>query len=167
MLACVQGRRAFATLAAALALGALGACGGDDEDAAVADYREEANRICADSKQAVEALPPPTSAAGFERYLARVKRIGRRYDRAFEALEPPAELRAQHRRLVVLSKEGEELLKELETALRGGRQPLEAIRSNLPELERLAREGNALARRMDLPDCVTPLALPGAAPEPS
>ena len=58
-------------------------------------------------------------------------------------------------------------MEELETALRGGRQPLDAIRSNLPELERLAREGNALARRMDLPDCVTPLALPGAAPEPS
>ena len=110
MLACVQGTRALATLAAALALGAIGACGGDDEDAAAADYREDANRICAESKRAVEDLPPPTSAAGFERYLARVKRIGRRYDRAFETLEPPGELRAQHRRLVRLSKEGEELL---------------------------------------------------------
>lgn len=167
MLACVQGRRALATLAVGLALGALAACGGDDEDAAAADYRDEANRICTDSKEAVEALPPPTSAAGFERYLARVKRIGRRYDRAFEALEPPGELRAQHSRLVRLSKQGEQLLEELETALRGGRQPLDAFRSNLPELERLAREGNALARRMDLPDCVTPLVLPGAQPEPS
>ena len=68
---------------------------------------------------------------------------------------------------VDLSKEGERLVKELETSLRDGRQPLNTIRSNLPELERIAREGNALARRMDLPDCVTPLGLPGAAPEPA
>ena len=75
--------------------------------------------------------------------------------------------RAQHRRVVRLSKEGDQLLEELQTALRGGRQPLDALRSNLPELERLAREGNALARRMDLPDCVTPVTVPGSQPEPS
>jgi hypothetical protein len=166
MLTGVQGTRWLATLAAVLALGCVPGCRGDDE-ASATDYREEANRICADSKQAVEALPPPTSAAGFERYLGRLKRIGRRYDRAFEALDPPAELRGQHRRVVRLSREGDQLLDELQTALRDGRQPLGALRSNLPELERLAREGNALARRMDLPDCVTPLALPGVQPEPS
>jgi hypothetical protein len=166
MLTGVQGTRWLATLAAVLALGCVPGCGGDDEASATA-YREEANRICADSKQAVEALPLPTSAAGFERYLGRLKRIGRRYDRAFESLDPPAELRGQHRRVVRLSREGDQLLDELQTALRDGRQPLDALRSNLPELERLAREGNALARRMDLPDCVTPLALPGVQPEPS
>jgi hypothetical protein len=166
MLPRVQRTWCLATLAAVLALGAAPGCGGDDGPSAD-DYREEANRICADSKRAVEALPPPTSAAGFERYLARVKGIGRRYDRAFEALEPPPELRAQHRRVVRLSKEGDQLLEELQTALRGGRQPLDALRSNLPELERLAREGNALARRMDLPDCVTPVTVPGSQPEPS
>ena len=118
-----------------------------------ADYREEANRICADSERAVEALPPPTSAASFERYLARVKRdrppLRPRRSSAARAARPSCA--AQHRRLVDLSKEGEELLEELRDRSARGRQPLDAIRSNLPELERLAREGNALARRMELP----------------
>ena len=142
-------------------------CGGDDDDAAAADYRDDANRICTEGKRAVDALPPPTSAAGFERYLGRVQRISRRYDRAFESLDPPEELRAQHERAVRLAEQGDRLLAELRTSLEGGRQPLGALRSNLPELERLVRESNALARRMDLPECVTPLVLPGAEPEPA
>ena len=167
MLSRVPRLRRIAACAAALGLGALGGCGGDDDGGNAAAYREEANRLCAASERAVEDLPPPTSAASFERYLERGRQIARRYDREFAALEPPEELAAQHRKAVDLSKEGERLLDELLVSLREGRQPLDAIRSNLPELERVAREGNALARRMKLPECVTPLGVPGAAPEPA
>ena len=170
MLSCVHVPRPVATLAAVLVLGAVPACGGDDGNGdgnPTSDYRKQANRICADSKRSIEALPPPTSAASFERYLGRVERVGEKYDRSFKALEPPADLQDQHERIIELAEESNELLDELQTALRDGRQPLEALRTNLPEIEKLAREGNALARRMDLPECVTPLALPGAQPEPS
>ena len=167
MLSGVFHPRRLAALAVALMLGALGACGGDDNGGDVAAYREEANRLCEASERAVEALPPPTSAASFERYLERGQQIARRYDRQFAALQPPEELAAQHRKAVELSKEGEQLVDELLVSLRNGRQPLNTLRSNLPELQRIAREGNALARQMKLPECVTPLGVPGAAPEPA
>jgi hypothetical protein len=153
-----------ATLATAAILGALG-CGEDAQE--TGDYRRDANAICAESERKLESIPEPRSAASLEGYLRRALEISREYDRRFRALEPPEALRAEHRRASRLSRRSEALVKEVLGDLGSGEPTLDLLQRTLPELEQIARESNALARRMGLDDCVNPLALPGESPEPS
>jgi hypothetical protein len=150
-----------ATLAAVLLAGVT--CGGDDQSGG--DYRQEANAICSEAERKIEALPIPTSVAELERYLRRALEMSKEYDRKFEALDPPAQLRAEHRRAIRLSRRAERLIEPLVTG--GEELSLKKLRRTVPEIERLAGESNALAREMDLPDCVIPLTSPGAPPESS
>jgi hypothetical protein len=165
MLRCMRVRGHLAALGAA-ALLAWAGCGGEEESGG--DYREDANAICREAERKIEALPVPSSIADFERYLRKALEISKQYDREFQALAPPAELRAEHRRLMRMTRRGERLLEDLvDDVAAGDELPLERIQRALPELERIAGESNALAKRMDLPDCLNPLTPPGAPPEPS
>lgn len=164
MLRSVDGPHPVAVLAAVALLGAAG-CGGDEQSES--GYREEANAICEEAERKLEALPEPATTADLERYLRQAIEISKDSDREFRALEPPAELRAQHRRAIRLSRRGERLIETLLDELAAGEPSLKTLQRMLPELEDIGRESNALARRMKLPDCVTPLTAPGSAPEPS
>jgi hypothetical protein len=154
----------LATLAAAALAGVL-ACG--EEDRAATDYRRHANAICAQGERRIEALPAPATPGDLESYLRRGLAIAKRSDRRLRALEPPAELRAEHLRAGRLSRRGEVLLESLLDDLGSGLPSLETLGRTLPKLERTVREANALARRMGLDECVTPLTLPGESPQPS
>jgi hypothetical protein len=160
----VRSHRPVVTLAAAVLAGAL-ACG--EEDRAASDYHRQANAICAQAERRIEALQAPATPDGLERYLRRGLAIAKPYDRRLRALEPPPELRAEHLRAGRLSRRGEVLLESLLDDLESGRPSLETLGRTLPKLERTVRESNALARRMGLDECVTPLTLPGESPEPS
>jgi|Tabmets5t2r1_1033131.scaffolds.fasta_scaffold06116_2 hypothetical protein len=164
MLHPVQPHGLLATLAAAALAGVLG-CG--EEDRAATDYRRQANAICAQAERRIEALPAPATPDGLERYLRRGLAIAKRYDRRLRALEAPAELRAEHLRAGRLSRRGEVLLESLLDDLGAGLPSPETLGRKLPKLERTVRESNALAERMGLDECVTPLTLPGESPEPS
>jgi hypothetical protein len=165
MLPCVKGMASLVAFGVAALVAVATGCGGDSGSAD--DYREQASALCRRSERAVERLPTPTTAQGFQRYVESTARLARKYDRDFKALEPPDDLRDEHRQLVRLSAEGERLLARLAAELGGARQTLGAIRDSLPDLERLARKSNALAERMDLPDCVQPLELPGSETNPA
>jgi hypothetical protein len=164
MLRSMYGRRHLAVLAAAALLGAAG-CGDDDQSES--GYREEANAICDEAERKLEELPQPSTIDDLEGYLRQGIEISKEYDRSFRALSPPAELRAQHRRAIRLSRRGERLIETLVDDLAAGEPPLKTLQRALPKLDDIARESNSLARRMKLPDCVMPLSVPGRPPEPS
>ena len=165
MLGCVLARDQLTALGVAVLL--AGAGGGGDEQPR-GDYREDAGAICSKAEREIETLPPPSSIADIERYLRKALEISREYDREFEALEPPADLRAEHRRLMRVTRRGERLIEGLVNAVAAGDEPtLGRLQRSLPELERIARESNALAKRMDLPECLNRLTPPGSSPEPS
>jgi hypothetical protein len=165
MLRCMHARGHLAALGAAALMAGAG-CGGEEESGG--DYREDAGAICREAERKIEAVPVPSSIADFERYLTRALEISKQYDREFQALVPPAELRAEHRRLMQVTRRGERLIEDLvDDVAAGDEHTLERIQRALPELERIASESNDLAKRMDLPDCLNPLTPPGAPPEPA
>jgi hypothetical protein len=85
----------------------------------------DANAICAEAERKIEALPAPATVEGFEPFLRRGLQISKRYDRRFRALEPPPELRDQHRRAGRLSRRAERLVESLLDDLESGRPSLE------------------------------------------
>jgi hypothetical protein len=166
MLRQVSPRGHLTAALAAIVVAAAG-CGGDD-DGSAGDYRDEANAICRDAEGKIEDLGVPSSAEDLGRYLREGLEISREYNREFEALEPPSELGAEHHRLVELSRRAERLTEPLvDEVTTGDPAALKSLQRALPKLERIGRQSNTLARRMDLPDCVTPLTPPGAPPAPS
>jgi hypothetical protein len=165
MLGRVRARDQLTVLGVA-ALLAFAGCGGDEQSGG--DYREDANDICRKAERGIEALPTPSSIADIERYLRKALEISKEYDREFKALEPPADLRAEHQRLMRVTRRGKRLIEGLVNDVAAGDpRTLARLQRALPELERIARESNALAKRMDLPDCLNRLTPPGSSPEPS
>lgn len=125
-------------------------------------YREEANGICRGLQSEVEDLPVPREPRNLGRYLQMNLELARDANRRFNALKPPGDLAAEHRRLERLNVRGERALAELARRVDHSRRPGETLREGFRDLEPLVAESNRLARAAGLDDCIEEL--PGAAP---
>jgi hypothetical protein len=134
-------------------------CGGDEADAG--DYREGASALCAEAKREAESVSPPRNRREWEAFLGDTMEFARDYNRRFDALEPPAELADEHARSLRLSVRAEELTEDHLDDLAAGDALSELLPRYLDEIIEISRRSNALARSMDLPECVVPLPGPG------
>jgi hypothetical protein len=140
-------RFAAALLAAAAGLPGCGDDSGGDQLSAT-EYRERANRICREAEREARRL----ERASVREQLEQSADAAERSQERFEQLEPPDELRDKHDEAVRKGREALELLREAQREFEGDRAG--SVLGVVGELERVVREGNAVARELGLDDCV-------------
>jgi hypothetical protein len=151
-----------------LAAALLAACGsdGDDDGLNADEYRDRANRICAEANREVEGLDPPTSPDQLADFLERGLELGRSYDRRFRELDPPDELEDLHERGVRLSERLDERFQSLIDRVRAADEPLAELQRGLQGLLSQVEEADELNRELGLDECleVPGLSEPGQGP---
>jgi hypothetical protein len=154
-------------LALAMAAFPVG-CGGDDSGDAggggglsVSEYRERGNALCAEEKDALLRISPPTRPQEIAAYLEESLRVGRRYDRKEdETLEPPPlELRGLHQRLERLDARVEAALERTIERVKRSDAPEVTFAREISKLTPDLQQGIELARKAGLKECAE-VALP-------
>lgn len=138
---------------------AAAACGGEDSSAE--EYREQASELCTEAMRDAETVTPPRGRRGWDAFLRETLEFSREYTRALEQLEPPEDLADQHEQVKRLNLRAERLTARLREDLAAGGTERELLPPFLQELLAIARRDNRLAREMGVPECVTPLPVPG------
>jgi hypothetical protein len=126
-------------------------------------YREQANRICAQFARKVARIPAPSSSGDFRRYLRRRALVAERLTDFGRPSGPPDELDVADAEMSrVQAAIQYRLYEALERMGRGG-DASAAYRRMQPPLAYLLRKANALARDMGVDECRSS---PGAGPSP-
>lgn len=143
----------------ALALGAVAlaaACGGGDSSSEAlepVELREQADAICAEAEEQLDALGVPTDPAEIPRYVAEARALGATQLEKLEELEPPEELAEDYARALELLAERQELIDDLSDEITSGADPVVALQSAPERIEEIDQELDALAREMGLTEC--------------
>jgi hypothetical protein len=156
--------RAGALLTAAALL--AGSCD-DGEDSRADSYRERGNAVCREAERAAEKVPEPTSETGFARYFERLLAVNEPFQKRFERLEPPEDLRSTHREAVREGRLQIHTIRKLVRQLRKSDDDAATLDVGLPVLLQMIERGNRLSRELGLKDCVQRVPVPGAEPAPS
>lgn len=145
---------------ALLAAGALAlpACGGDDEDdggggeaLTKAQLVSQADAICRDLNQKVDALPEPESVEDIETFAQDLLDTVEPAVADLKALVPPSEVEADYDRAMELLDNQVERTRELQEA---GKEGDEAkVRSVIASGEKDDAEGDRIARKIGLKEC--------------
>jgi hypothetical protein len=143
---------------------AVAGCGGgsDGGGLSAAEYRSQANSICRQSERAARSLPQPKRLDEIDDSFQRIATESKRYERRFEALDPPPELRAKHQAAVRTSRRVDVYIEGLVVKLRHSKNQVATLSREFPRLGRLIEQGNRQSRALGLDDCVAELPTPGA-----
>jgi hypothetical protein len=127
----------------------------------VSEYRERANALCAEEKDALARIPPPTRLQEFAAYLEELLRVGRRYERKDdETLEPPPlELRELHQRAERVDARLEAGLERTIERMKRSDAPGVTLAREIRKLNPDIQQGIELARKAGLKECAE-VALP-------
>jgi hypothetical protein len=137
-------------LIALLALAAVG-CGGSGDRLSQQEFAQEANSICREFEQKVDALGEPENLDDLEGFSDRAAEIFRDGSDELRALEPPEELEDDYDRLVDIIDDALEDFERLGEAAKGGDQD-ELARIG-EEIDAKDEESDRLARELRLDDC--------------
>jgi hypothetical protein len=146
----LSSRRAWAFLAGATALVAAG-CGGDDQ-LSQAEFREQANAVCAKYEEQIDELAVPSSVEQIPAYVEKAAPLVEQELDELKSLEPPDEDRETY----------DQMIAEEEKTLTAGRELSEAAQEKDDvALERALDAGNVASEKADqhaealgLNDCV-------------
>ena len=148
-------RRALSVLAlGVVALAA--ACGGSDSGSGALEpdeLRKQADAVCAEAEEQLDALGEPTDPAEIPRYVAEARVLGATQLEKLEALEPPEELAQDYGQALELLSERQELIDGLSEEIAAGADPVAAIQSAPERIEEIDQELDALAREIGLTEC--------------
>jgi hypothetical protein len=154
--------RGLLSLFAVVVFGAVAVaagCGGDESEAD--EYREEMSALCTEALREAEGLRVPSSPRQLEALMRKTVRLSQRYTGRLEALEPPAELADLHERSTRLNRRAERLTEELADDLAAGGAPQKLVSQYSVKILEIGKRDNEVARKLGLPDCVTPIPGPG------
>ena len=127
-------------------------------------YRKAVNRLCREDEAAADRIADFRTPEAIGRSLRRTLTYTRKRRPRYEALRPPAQLRAGHRESRELSDRAERELARLVDRVEAGADPLAELRSALPTLTALLERGNRLARRLGTKDCIVEVPPAATAP---
>lgn len=146
-------RRGLAS-ACALALLAAGCGGGGsstDTTLSPAEFRQQADAICANDEARIKALGSPTSADELGDYLDKAMPIFEEGNQALHRLNVPDELAADWERAMELQDQSIEDLRELRDAIEN--QDDARVQELLAELNTADAESTRIARKIGLENC--------------
>lgn len=131
----------------------LAACGGGESELTAAEYRQQADTICAETRAALGGLEDPQTpeevAPALRRALVPIDDQLERLD----DLTPPEELTADHDRALDALTEQRGLIGEAAQAIQDGEDAATVTAQLTPELERLDGVADTAARELGLTVC--------------
>jgi hypothetical protein len=145
-------RTRFSRSSAASALAALlllAGCGGDSAHDA---FVEDANAVCAENREQVDALASPQSSQQLVRYVDELTRLARAQVRGLRALEPPDDDAAEFERMLVRMEATLQLYPDLREAVETGQQA--AVQSVLQRANSSNEEAARSAEAIGLDECI-------------
>jgi hypothetical protein len=150
-------RRSIAGTLAVGAIALIAGCGGggDSSAASADDYRQAADQICADANQQTSAISTPTSAAEFLPALQEQLPIEQTQLDKFEALVPPADLKAAHDKAVAFLQKRDEIFQQAVTRISGGESPTAVLQDLTSEIDQANAQGKEAAKELGLKVCGT------------
>jgi len=129
---------------------ALAGCGGDDggKRLTAAEYRSQADAICAKANEDLRELEPPDSLGAMRSFVDEARPIAEGAVDDLDDLEPPQQLEPAHERWIQQNRHMVELLDDLKN------QGLPGVASKAREFDRAAKTANDTARDdLGLDDC--------------
>jgi hypothetical protein len=143
---------ALAALAAlALAAGCGGGGGGDGDPLTTEEFLQQADAICAEANQQLDALGEPQTIQELATMAPEALSISEQSLDSLSELNPPEDLQAQYDRALELLGQQNALAQELVTAAEAGDQAqIQAIAS---EAEPLDTEADGIAAELGLTEC--------------
>jgi hypothetical protein len=149
--------RLITALLALIALAALAAagCGGDGGDGgdrlSAAEFREEADAICAEYDQKIQDLGEPESLDDLNSFIERAIPIIEEGFNKLDELQPPEELEADWNRAMDINSENLQLTRDLQAAAESGNA--ERVQEILAQAGNNEEEKDRLARELGLQRC--------------
>jgi hypothetical protein len=132
------------------ALVLVAGCGGD-EGMSREEFISEADAICQEFDQRVEAVDEPQSADDIERYVNEVRPVIEDGLNDLKELQPPEEIEEQWNELVAKNEEGLQMLDDLaEAGTSGDEARLQQITE---DATRRDNESDRIARQIGLQEC--------------
>jgi hypothetical protein len=147
-------RRSFAVLAVAAAGLSLAACGGGDDALTADEFRAEARKICAETREEMADSQRPTgSQREYARDLERRLEINERGRTRLARLEPPDELVAARDSFLSANGDGIELTRQIADRLRRGERRTAVFTDVGPRIRAIAKRSADAAKRFGVPEC--------------
>ena len=141
----------LAAAVVSVALAAAG-CGGSGTQSA-ADYRAQAEEICAGMNQTIESWRAPQTPAEYGRYLDKLVAVIEPALRQLADLDPPKELRPEHERALRLAERGVGLLRRIVRGIHRGEDARQLALVYGTQADAAIGRANAILRGLDLPEC--------------
>lgn len=144
-----RGLALAASVAAALVAGCGG--GGGDESLSPAEFRQQADAICAKYQGQLDALAQPSSLAELKDFVGKAVPIIENGVADLDTLEPPDELADKWNRAMEINRQQLEIVHDLQDAVEAGDQ------AKIPDLIQRGNAASAqstrLARELGLEKC--------------
>jgi hypothetical protein len=141
--------------AAAVAVATLLAagCGGDGGGGqlSAAEFRQQADAICAEFEAKLDAVQQPSSPEDLERFVNEAVPIIEEGTRKLNELDPPEEFQNEWTRVVEINEENLETIQDVQTALNDG--DVEEAQRLIAEAGGNEEEADRLARDIGLTKC--------------
>jgi hypothetical protein len=146
-------RRPLICLAAVGAAALIAGCGGGSDAPSVDEFREQADAVCADANQRLDALTEPASGAEVLPFLQAGLPIQAQQLERIRELTPPDELQASFDEATDLLQQRQDLIQDAADRIAAGEDPEAVIAEIDPEVTRLQAEARAKARALGLTVC--------------
>jgi len=151
-------RRFLLTLAllAVPAVAAAGCGGGSSSKAtglSAAEWRQQADAICADIDTRQNAIAAPASAADVQKYLETILPLGKEQASRLKALAPPAELQSLQTQALANQEEAVSVVEQAIARIKGGEDPATVINGLTADVDRITGKGKELAQQAGLTKC--------------
>jgi hypothetical protein len=147
-------KAALLTVAASAALAGAG-CGGDGggsgEQLSAAEFREQADAICAEYDQKIQDLGEPESLEDLTAFIGRAIPIIEEGFNKLDELQPPEELEADWDRAMEVNAENLQLTKDLQAAAEAGNE--QRVQEILAQASQNEEQTDRLARDLGLERC--------------
>lgn len=154
-------RRPLAGIAALSVVALLAGCGGGSDSAggsdalSAAEFRTQADAICADFNRTSEGVADPTSSAEVLPYLKTILPFQQDELRKLEALKPPADLADTYTEALALLNKQRAAIVAATAEIEGGASAETVIARVGPEIEALNTQADAKGKALGLKICGT------------
>lgn len=143
--------RGGVAIALAVAGLALAACGGGGGNTSAAEFREQADAICADDQAKIEALGSPRSIDELGEFFDKAIPVFEEGNDKLHELDPPDELAEDWDRAIELQDQNLESVRDLRDAIEEGDD--QKVQDLLAKLDAADQESTGIAQRIGLEKC--------------